>query len=464
MRNSEVLLLVDTFRKFHRRGANLNLINIIEKTHPGDLALLFRSFSLHERLYFFSLIQTIDKKADILSELDDNFIIEILRTLDRKDVITIFKQMDYDDESNILRLLPEEEQQELLKMMHDEESREVEALMGYAEDTAGSIMNPEVFILEEDLTVGEAIKRIQTQIDTEMVFYIYVSDDRNHLVGVVSLRQLILNTPEKKLSGLMVEEVISVRPETDQEEVARIAARYNFIAIPVVDNENKIIGIVTVDDIIDVVREEAAEDLLQMAGLGRDTDILLKSAWETTKQRFPWLLATYIGGLIAAFVIGAFHDLLTTFVILTSFIPVIGGMGGNIGTQSSTIITRGLTTGRVNENTTWKIVLKELRVGVSLGVLYGLVLGLITFTMTWIMKDNTYGYSIANSVELSVAIALGILIAMTIATFVGSISPILLNKIKIDPAIATGPLVTTTIDVLGILIYLTIAGLLVGIF
>ncbi|MCF7832650.1 MAG: magnesium transporter [Candidatus Marinimicrobia bacterium] len=457
MRNNEVILLVDTYRKLHRRSAKVNLVNIIDKTHPADLALLFRSFTQHERLYFFSLTKDNEKKAEILSEVDDNISVEILQSLKREDIIQIFREMDYDDESNILRLLPQEEQQELLKLMKKEESQEIEALMGYDEDTAGGIMNPEVFHLFEDYTVAQATAEIQKSADTEMVFYIYVTDERTHLIGVVSLRQLILNDPHKKLSEIMVEDVISIRPETDQEEVARIASRYNFIAVPVVDDGNKLIGVVTVDDIIDVLREEATEDLLQMAGLGRDTDIILKSTWETIKRRFPWLLATYIGGLIAAMVIGAFHDLLGSFVILTSFIPVIAGMGGNIGTQSSTIITRGLLTGRVNPHTSGKIIFKELRVGAILGTIYGLVLGGIAFLMTFILHTNGYNYSLVNCIELSIAIAIGIVISMSLATFTGSIAPIILNKLKIDPAVATGPFVQTTIDILGILIYLLIA-------
>ena len=457
MRNNEVILLVDTYRKLHRRGAKINLVNIIDKTHPADLALLFRSFTVHERLFFFSLIKTYGQKAEVLSEVDDNIIVEIIQTMKRDEVINIFREMDYDDESNVLRLLPEVEQQELLKLMKDDESREVEALMGYDEDTAGSIMNPEVFHLSEDMTVGKATEEIQKSADTEMVFYIYVTDDRNHLIGVVSLRQLILNDPKKNLSDIMVEDVVSIRPETDQEEVARLASRYNFVAVPVVDDENKLLGVVTVDDIIDVLREEATEDLLQMAGLGRDTDIILKSTWETTKKRFPWLLATYIGGLIAAMVIGVFHNLLSTFVILISFLPIIAGMGGNIGTQSSTIITRGLLTGRVNPNTTTKIIWKELRVGLILGLMYGLILGLISFVMSYIIQSNGFDYPLVKCIELSIAIAIGITIAMTLATFTGTVAPMILNRLKIDPAIATGPFVTTTIDILGILIYLLIA-------
>ncbi|MBW6457736.1 MAG: magnesium transporter, partial [FCB group bacterium] len=247
------------------------------------------------------------------------------------------------------------------------------------------------------------------------------------------------------------------------EEAARIASRYNFVAVPVVDDENKLIGVVTVDDIIDVLREEATEDLLQMAGLGRDSDILLKSSWETTKRRFPWLLATYIGGLIAATTISLFHGLLSEYIILASFLPIIAGMGGNIGTQSSTIITRSLLTGRVNSSTAPKIIFKEIRVGLTLGIIYGIVLGLIAFMMSYVVKSNAYDYPLVRCIELSIAVATGIAVAMTLATFTGTVAPMVLHKMKIDPAIATGPFVTTTIDILAVLIYLSFATLMVNI-
>ena len=445
MRNNEVILMVDTLRKLQRRGARINIIKIIQKTHPADLALIFRSLSKIERVEIFDLVAEVNIRADIVSELDSSIIADIFSEMDSKEIVKILLQMDPDDETNLLRTLPEEMQEELLELMKDEESQEVEALMEYSEESAGSIMTPDVFNLHEDCTAEEAIKAIRENIETELVFYLYVVDERNHLVGVISLRQLIVVAPKTKLKNIMTEKVMSVFPETDQEEVGRYIARYNFLAIPVVDEENKILGIVTVDDIIDVIREEATEDLLQMAGLGKDREIILKSSFEASKIRFPWLFTTWVGGLIAAMVIGLFSDLMSQYVLLVAFIPVIAGMGGNIGTQSSTISTRGLATGRINPDRVASIIFKEVRIGLILGFSYGLLLGFATL------------FFYKGSMLIALAVGLAIMIAMVIASFVGTFGPILLTKMKIDPAISTGPIVTTIIDVSGIFIYLFLA-------
>jgi magnesium transporter len=445
MRNNEVILLVDTLRKLHRRGAKVNIVKILQKTHPADLAHLFRSFTKEERHDFFKLMPDNQLRGDLISELDDAIIISIFSELEDIEIVKILLEMDYDDENAVLRILPEDLRDRLLELMKDDESRELEALMEYPDDSAGSIMTPEVFHLQEDFTAEEAIEAIRKAVDSEMVFYIYVVDDRNHLLGVVSLRQLIIVAPRTRLRNIISEEVISVHPETDQEEVARIISRYDFLAIPVVDKENKLLGIVTVDDIIDVMREEATEDLLQMAGVGRDREIMLKSTWEASKIRFPWLFTTWVGGLIAAIVIGFFQDIISQFVLLASFLPIIAGMGGNVGTQSSTIITRGIATGRVNPERYWHIVFNELKIGLFLGLTYGLLLGVVSIFL----------YRATPFIGLTVAMA--ITFAMTLATFIGTYGPILLTRMKIDPAIATGPVVTTAIDIIGIAIYLIIA-------
>ncbi len=445
MRNNEVIIMVDTLRKLNRRGARINIIKILQKSHPADLALIFRSLTKTERSNIFQLVPETDTRARIISELDDTLIIELFENMEDKDIVKILLEMDYDDEQNLLRALPQGLQTRLLELMKEEESRELEALMEYPENTAGALMTPEVFYLNEDYTAEEAIRLIRENIETEMVFYLYVVDERRHLVGVISLRQLIVVAPKTKLKHIMTEKVISVFPETDQEEVGRYIARYNFLALPVVDEENKLLGIVTVDDIIDVIREEATEDLLQMAGVGKDREIILKNSTEASKIRFPWLFTTWLGGLVSAMVIGLFKDVVSAHVMLAAFLPVIAGMAGNIGTQSSTIITRGLATGRVNHEHIFHVIFKEIRVGLMLGFIYGILLGVVTYFV--------YGANLM----VSLSGTLAIMIAMVIATFVGSFGPIILSRLNIDPAISTGPIVTTSSDIAGILVYLTIA-------
>ena len=281
-----------------------------------------------------------------------------------------------------------------------------------------------------------------------MVFYLYITDDDDRLVGIISLRTLTTTSSNTTLKDIMIKNVHSIRPETDQEEVARIVAQYNFLAVPVLDSDSKLLGIVTVDDVVDVIREEATEDFLRMAGAGKDREILLKSSWENAKTRLPWLFASWIGGVIAASLIGVFENMLENIIALAAFIPVILGMGGNIATQSSTIIVRGMATGRVNLGGEIKLILKEAQVGLILGTLYGILLGLFA---RFIFSDAPENFGFV--------VGLSICASMIVAATVGTIIPLILRKLDIDPAVATGPFVTTSIDILGVLFYFLIAGL-----
>ena len=311
-------------------------------------------------------------------------------------------------------------------------------------------MSTDVFTLHKNTIARNAIQSLQDQEEAEMVFYLYVTDDDDRLVGVVSLRDLVTSPPDKTLDNIMTKNVISVQPETDQEEVAKIVSRYNYLAVPVIDLEEHMLGIVTVDDVVDVIREEATEDFLQMAGAGKDREILLKSSWGNARARLPWLFASWVGGVGAVAIIGVFKNMLETTIALAAFIPVIIGMGGNIGTQSSTIIVRGLATGRVDIGNNLKIILKEIKVGLILGVLYGLLLGVFA-TLKFV---DTTPY-------LGLIVALSILSSMIISTFVGTLMPLLFRKLNIDPAIATGPFVTTSIDIIGVTLYFLIASALI---
>jgi magnesium transporter len=239
--------------------------------------------------------------------------------------------------------------------------------------------------------------------------------------------------------------VISVSTDTDQEEVAHVISQYNILAVPVVDSTYTLVGIVTVDDIIDVIREEATEDFLQMAGAGKDREILLKSTLDNALIRAPWLFASWIGGVMAMFIITYFESELQKVLALAAFIPIVLGMGGNIATQSSTIVIRGITTGRVNMKEISKLVFKEMRVGCILGTLYGLFLGVLAF----------FGY--AEPAALGLVVGLSVFFVMALASTVGTIIPLLLKRMDIDAAVATGPFVTTSIDILGVLTYFMIA-------
>lgn len=445
----EIIILKNTFLRLLRRHADINLIKLIKKTHPADLAIVFRYFDEDQQSEVFSLMKNNEHTLEFLTELDDLFIANLLKMENTDRIANLIQNASTNEQSYILAALNNDQAELIINRLKIEEKEEIEEIMAYPQDSAGALMATDVFTLHENTTCREALSTLQDHKDAEMVFYIYITDDDNSLVGIASLRALATTNPETKLKEIMVKKVHKVRPETDQEEVAQLVAQYNYLAVPVVDADNILLGIVTVDDVVDVIREEATEDFLQMAGAGKDREILLKSSWENAKIRIPWLLASWFGGIIASYVIGNFEKMLENIIVLASFIPIIIGMGGNIGTQSSTIIVRGMATGRITIGNELTIILKELKAGLILGVLYGVMLGIFAgfrFTDTNPMIGVVVGLSICSS--------------MIIATGVGTFTPLVLRKLDIDPAIATGPFVTTSIDILGVFLYFLIAGLL----
>ena len=447
MFDHEITILRDTYRRLLRRHARTNLIKLTTKTHPADLATVFRYFTEDEQNQAFALMKDDEHTAEFLTELDEALVKDLLQEESPERIASIIEKAPANDQSDILGALSEDRTQAVIDLLKQEEQEELAELMGYPEDSAGAMMTTDVFTLHEGTTSGDAIKTLQDQEDAEMVFYLYVTDNDDCLVGVVSLRALATTPSDTKLKDIMIKRVHSVRPETDQEEVARVVAQYNFLAVPIIDSDEHLLGIVTVDDVVDVIREEATEDFLQMAGAGKDREILLKSSWENARARLPWLFASWIGGIMAASLIGVFEHILEKIIVLAAFIPVIMGMGGNIGTQSSTIIVRGIATGRVDVGSELKLIFKEMRVGLILGIFYGFLLGCFAkFSF-----EETYP-------NLGIVVGLSICASMLVAATIGTVIPLILRKMDIDPAVATGPFVTTSIDILGVLFYFVIAG------
>ena len=435
---------VDSIKRLLRRGALSHIRKIVNKTHAADLSVVFRSLSFENHATLFNMISDMDKKASLFSELEKDALISLSDKLPVEEVAGILERMPGDDAADIIGDLPEELSAIVLKKMKKEGSEEVSGLLRYSEDTAGGIMTPEFIALDENTTAGEAVKSLQTKHQAvEMAFYLYVVDDYGKLVGVCSLRQLVVVPPETPLKDFMSTGVISVQTDMDQEEVARIVARYDILAVPVVDDDRRLVGIVTVDDVIDIFREEATEDFLKMAGAGEEF-VETKSVFRSTRIRLPWLFASCIGGLIAFVVIDHFEDSLAKLAYLAAFIPIITGMGGNIGIQSSTIVVRGLATGRIQTREFWAILGKELCVGLLLGMVYGTLIALVA----------QFQYSLF---DLAFSIGLSVVCSMSLAALVGSLVPLFFARINIDPAVATGPFVTTTIDIISVFFYLQIA-------
>ncbi len=362
----------------------------------------------------------------------------------------VLEQIPQDDVAGVMSRLPKEIADRILQQLKEEGNMILQALLQFGPNSAGGIMVPEFIALKKDISAGEAIGVLQQDYrDVEMPFYLYVVDHQDRLCGVCSLRQLVTVPAATPLQDIMTTEVVSVRTDTDQEDVARLVDRYSLLAVPVTDENLRIQGIVTVDDIIDILRDEVTEDMLKMAGAGSDY-AETRSVLLNTRARLPWLLASCAGGLLATLIIGQYETALNSLVYLAAFIPVIMGMGGNIGTQSSTIVVRGLATEYISLHSPWQAVLKEIAVGCLLGVFYGMLLGVVAYSRYAMWR-------------LGLVVGVSVLVSMAISSLVGTMIPVLLARLKIDPAVATGPFVTTTIDIFAVWAYFIAATSLLNI-
>jgi len=450
MRSDRHKILIDSVKRLLRREAASHLIKIVNKTHAADLSVVFQSLSLSDQRRLFDMIEDIVKKGALFSELYEDTFLNLIDGMELDEIAEILESMPTDDVADLIGRLPDETSNTILEMMEKEGSEEVEDLLRYDDDTAGGIMVPEFIALREDSTAREAIQSLQEEHqDVEMPFYLYVVDEYGKLTGVCSLRQLVVVNPETPLKNFMATDVFSVHTDVDQEEVAKLVARYDILAVPVVDESNKLVGIVTVDDVIDIFREEATEDILKMAGVGEEF-VETQSILRSSRIRVPWLLASCIGGLIAFSIIENFEESVKQFAYLAAFIPVIMGMGGNIGTQSSTIVVRGLATGRLSILDIWSVMAKELSIGLILGLIYGSFIAVVA------QLHHSTGAA-------AVAVGLSVICSMSVAALVGSMVPMIFARINIDPAVATGPFVTTAIDIISVFFYFKIATTLLGI-
>lgn len=463
MARQQVAALVDPLRKLLSRGATGHAANMLRKLHAADVARLFDYLRVEQQGTVFTLMlrESPERAADLIRELDVPVAVGFLGDLPDAQVASIIAELDSDDAAEIIPAMPEELAERVLNIMKDSASEPIEGLLAYEEETAGRIMSPEVFALEEHVPVEDTIAALRTSRseELEMVFYLYVVDDRRHLVGVCSLRELLLAEPSAQLSAIMSPSVTSVNTATDQEDVARLVARYDLLALPVVDDENKLVGIITVDDVIDIIRDEETEDMLLMAGLGEgdEEEVLRAPVWKNAVQRFPWLLAAFGGGIAAWQIYETFAARLGSdeggstgtplIIILAGFMPIIAGMGGNSGTQSSTIVVRGLATGRIHGGQDFRVVVREVGVAIIMGITFGVLLALVAGAI-----DGERISPLMRGV-----LGLAIAVSMTTAALVGAAVPMLIRRLGFDPAIATGPLVTTAIDVVGVAAYFFIA-------
>ncbi len=432
--------LIEDVRSAVAENDSDSLRKTIDELRAADLADIIEHLDPEERMFIFSLLEP-EGAGEVLVEMEAPVQGRILKELDNSAISEIVEELDSDDAADVVGDLPEERAREIIRSLGDDVSEELEKLLPYPEDTAGGIMALEYVSVRADSSVKEAIESIrEKQSEVENLYYLWVVDEFEKLAGVISLKDLVLATPESKVSGIMNPEVISVDADADQEEVIQLVKKYDLVTIPVVDVQHRLVGRITHDDIIDVIEEEVDEDISRMAGV-IDQEITEDSTVKISRARLPWLIAGLMGGILAAALINLFEAPLEQILALSFFFPVIMAMGGNTGTQASTVVVRGLATGDIGLVNIGKRLLMELRVALINGVICGIILGVIVGF--WL---SSYG--------LGIVVAFSLILIILSSGFIGSAVPIALKRLNIDPALATGPFVTTSNDILALSIYL----------
>ncbi|MBI2467422.1 MAG: magnesium transporter [Candidatus Rokubacteria bacterium] len=402
--------------------------------HPADLARALRELAVAEQVTLFRHLPR-DQAGAVLAEMDDQSLLTLVQALDQGEVSEILDRMP-----------PEEQAEQILDRLPEAESEEIQGLLQYGESTAGGIMTPDFVAVHEDMTVGQALEHLRKSASGEGAFYVYVVDAHEHLVGVAPLRRLITADPATPVHAIRRPDVISVTADTDQEEVARLVTKHNLLAVPVVSRENRLLGTITVDDVIDVIHEEATEDIHKLGGVAGDETVFDAPA-RSVRRRLVWLLINLPTALVAATVVGLFEESIRAMAVLAAFMPVVAGIGGNAGIQTFTVIVRAIALGDLTRANTRKVLRREVLIGLINGAGIGAVAGLVAF----LWKGNAL---------LGVVLGLAMVTNMVIAALAGTLVPMALRLLKLDPAVGTGVIVTACTDSFGFLSFLGLATLL----
>ncbi|MBF0127379.1 MAG: magnesium transporter [Magnetococcales bacterium] len=441
-------MFAQTISRLYNKQSFTPLQKILGKTLPADMAQILDHFPEDDAAKIFYLIPASATAASVLKEVSVSLQNEILKDGEMQKIIPILEKMAPDARTDLFGHLDAELAQRLLESLNKEAQKDVENLLQYHPDTAGGLMTTQFFALNEATTVQNAIESVRNLPTYEMVFYLSVVAEGGRLSGVSSLRQLLLAKPEYTLAQMMNRRVVKVRTSSPQDEVAEIARRYRLLAVPVVDEQGVLVGLVTVDDVIGVLEQEVTDEVLKHAGTS-SSEILATSAFKIFRIRLPWLIAAFVGGLGASLVINSFETTLSKVLALGAFLPIILGMAGNVGNVAATVAVRGLATGAVKLNQLLPLLLKELRVGLLLGGFYGVLLGVIA-------------YVFYRDLALSQTLVATILLNMTMAAMLAASLPLFFQRIGADPAVASGPFVLTAIDLLGVGTYFLVANALYG--
>ncbi len=435
--------LLENINELIRMGASDSLRAIFLDIHPADIAEILNHLDFEDALYLFKLLDT-ETASEVLLEVDENLREKILAKIGTETITDIVDEMESDDATDIIADLPKDVAEEVLENIDEEDSEEVKELLKYEEDTAGGLMSSDYVFVYDDQTVADAIEKVRENADEfEHIYHVYVLTREGKLVGFVLLKSLLIAKPETPITDVLEEDLIYVYPEIDQEEVARIIEKYDLVALPVVDHDMRMLGRITIDDVVDVIQEEVAEDIQRIAGVTEEEETS-DSVYEISKNRLPWLFVSLVGELISALVLSSYSASLEEMIVASFFIPVVMALGGSSGNQAAIITVRAISTGTLWPSQTAKKLLKEFKVA----NLNALALGTVLIIATYFFFDT--------GMKFSLLIAGTLVVILNFATIIGAAIPILLNKLNIDPAIATGPFVATMNDIFGLLIYLTL--------
>ena len=429
----------DILQELLDREESTVLKTVLVDLHPADIAEAVQILSSEKRRQLFEQLD-MEQAGEVLIELDPAVRGDLLRDLSQEHIVAIVVEMDSDDATDVIGELDPVAAKEVLNALPWGVFKEIQTLLRHDEETAGGIMALEIVAVVEDQTVKEALRVLRHKAEeVDDVYNVYVVDRWGVFKGLVTLKELVLASPKSVISTIMNKDAVPIHPEMDQEEVANLFHKYDLVAAPVVDEEGRLVGRITVDDVLEVVQEEASEDMTLMAGI-TDERIRDRSVIRISGVRLPWLLVAFVGEMLSAYVLSRFNASIRQIVASAFFIPLIMAMGGNTGIQSATVVIRGLATGEFSLRDTWRRVLREIAVALLNGLLISLILLLVvTF---W-----------QNDVRFGLVLALSMMAVLFNAALIGTVIPFFLKRIGIDPAIATGPFITTTNDVLGLLVY-----------
>lgn len=436
----------DELRKFLLHAPQASIIKYVESIHPVDILDVLRDYPEDKEDILYRLPEGLI--ADIIDEADDEEKYSILMEFSENKQKNIVEEMSSDELTDLLGMLDEEKANKILEKMTDEDARKVRQLLSYDPDTAAGIMATEFVALKENMTVEETLKYLQKYgEENENIYDLYVVDNFDKLKGVISLKELVTKNFNTRISDVIHTKIEGISYNTDQEEVGHRFEKYGYLTMPVVDNSNRLLGVVTFDDVMQILRDETTEDIHRLGGVdeGEKVDGSLK---DSVKSRLPWLIVNLVTAILAAAVVGMFEGTIQAVVSLATFMPIVTGMGGNAGTQTLTIIVRGLALGELNFKNMKKVFFKEIGVGVVTGVVIGFIIGVL-------------GYIWEGNFMFGIIISVAMLLNMIVATITGYLVPVVLKKFKVDPALASSIFVTTFTDVLGFFFFLGLATLLI---